>query len=394
MRQVIINLLGNAVKFTPAGTVELRLRMRMAESGGFARLEVIDTGPGVWARHRDKLFRSFERLNARAVSGIEGAGVGLALAKRLVEAMNGHIGYADNPGGGSMFWTELPLSDEKLVAIDAATTADRATPQSCRLLVVDDDAVNRDIASSFLRLGGHEVMCLDNGAAAVEAVQTQHFDVVLMDVRMPGMDGLEATRRIRALPGPCCQVPVIALTAQAFAEQIEICRQSGMQTHVSKPFTHRALLAAVAEAVSTRAFHAISAPVVVADDHSDEVPLFDRAAFLDSTVCLAPQVVVELLQSLIAGGETLLSGLRAPGIPARAGELAEAAHRLAGGAGLFGCLLLSHIARRFEIAAQSDAAETELLASEFASAIDATIAIIRTELAETTDAMGMHPLLA
>ena len=108
LRQVLINLLGNAIKFTPAGKVELR--MAQTEARDWVRLEVADTGPGIWARHRDKLFQTFERLNANAVAAIEGAGVGLALAAQLVRAMDGRIGYQDNPGGGSVFWVELPAS--------------------------------------------------------------------------------------------------------------------------------------------------------------------------------------------------------------------------------------------------------------------------------------------
>jgi hypothetical protein len=106
LRQVLVNLLGNAVKFTPAGSVEVRLLPM--EGGQSIRVEVVDTGPGIWPRHRDKLFQTFERLNAEAMSGIEGAGLGLALSARLVRAMGGRIGYDDNPAGGSIFWLELP----------------------------------------------------------------------------------------------------------------------------------------------------------------------------------------------------------------------------------------------------------------------------------------------
>ena len=118
------------------------------------------------------------------------------------------------------------------------------------MLVVDDEALNRNIASGFLSTVGHEVVCVDNGAAAVEAAADGDFDVILMDVRMPGMNGLEATRLIRALPAPRGAVRVVAVTAQAFAQQIEICRQAGMDGHVSKPFTQAVLLAAVEKAAT------------------------------------------------------------------------------------------------------------------------------------------------
>ena len=121
-----------------------------------------------------------------------------------------------------------------------------------RVLVVDDLAMNRDIAGSFLRSAGHEVACADGGAEAVQAAASGDFDVILMDVRMPGMDGLEATRRIRAVEGPRGQVPIVALTAQVFSEQVEECRRAGMDSHLAKPFTLDTLRMAVLDA-ATRA---------------------------------------------------------------------------------------------------------------------------------------------
>jgi two-component system sensor histidine kinase/response regulator len=243
LRQVVVNLLGNAVKFTPAGSVEVRLQQ--PEARDRVRFEVADTGPGVWARHRDKLFQTFERLNVQAVSGIEGSGLGLAIAARLVQLMGGQIGYEDNPGGGSVFWVELPCGELLLAEAEAAPRSSSAAGSRLRVLVVDDEALNRSIASGFLSVVGHEVVCLDNGAAAVEAAATGDFDVILMDVRMPGMNGLEATRRIRTLPPPRGNVRIVAVTAHAFAQQIETCRQAGMDGHVAKPFNQAELLAAL-----------------------------------------------------------------------------------------------------------------------------------------------------
>jgi PAS domain S-box-containing protein len=380
LRQVLINLVGNAIKFTPSGTVELRVEP--AEAGRRVRLEVADTGPGIWLRHREKLFQTFERLNADSVSGIEGAGVGLSLAARLVEVMGGMIGYVDNPGGGSVFWLELPANRAIPGTAEAAATAPRATRSGLLVLVVDDDALNRSIASGFLRFGGHEVVCVDNGAAAVEAAATQDFDVILMDVRMPGMNGLEATRQIRALPAPRGMVSVVAATAQAYAEQIEICLQAGMNSHVSKPFKQAVLLAAVEDVV--RVSDARTAFVRAVP----ELPVFDRAAFERTVGTLSSEDVGEHVRTLIARGEAALRGLSAPGILARAGDLAEAAHQLAGGAGAFGFLSLAQAGRRFELAADSGAAETVVLADELAAAIVAAIRLMRGELAGMAAVVG------
>jgi CheY-like chemotaxis protein len=251
------------------------------------------------------------------------------------------------------------------------------------VLVADDDALNRDIASKFLTLGGHTVVCVDNGAAAVDAATAEDFDVILMDVRMPVMNGLEATRKIRALPAPRGVVPVIALTAQAFAEQIEICRKAGMNTHVSKPFKQAVLLAAVDDAAAIPiAAPGALLPAIALANSDPELPVFDRAAFEDTMDCLAPAEAAEHMRTLLARGEALLGDLRAPDIAARADDLAAAGHKLAGGAAMLGFLSLAAIGRRFEAAAASGTPEAAALLNEFAGAIDGALVIIRQELAD------------
>ena len=388
LRQVLINLLGNAIKFTPSGRVELRVTR--TEAGDFVRLEIADTGPGIWAKHRDKLFQTFERLNANAVAGIEGAGLGLALSAQLVRAMNGRIGYEDNPGGGSIFWVELPANGANPATAEVALTTDQAAWAHLRVLVVDDDALNRDIADRFLTLGGHQVVCLDNGAAAVDAAGTEDFDVILMDVRMPGMNGLEATRLIRLLPFPRGMVPVIALTAQAFAEQIEICRQAGMNTHVSKPFGQAVLLAAVEHVTRSRRTGApkASATSAVPLAAKPKLTIFDRAAFEDTTSCLSPEELGEHLRTLLARAQTLLSALRAPDILARASELSAPAHKLAGGAAMLGFRELAQAGREFEICADAGGPDAVPLADQLTSAIDAAVTVMRQELTGVASPTG------
>jgi CheY-like chemotaxis protein len=170
--------------------------------------------------------------------------------------MGGSLGHEDNPGGGSVFWLGLPLD---IVATSPPATASSpdvpntetalAPNRILHVLVVDDVLMNRDIAGSFLRAAGHAVICVESGAEAVAAAGSTDFDVVLMDVRMPEMDGLEATRRIRALGGARGRVPIVALTAQAFTDQIAECRKAGMDSHLAKPFDPEMLLAVVLRAI-------------------------------------------------------------------------------------------------------------------------------------------------
>jgi light-regulated signal transduction histidine kinase (bacteriophytochrome)/CheY-like chemotaxis protein len=243
LRQVLLNLLDNAIKFTESGWVELRL---CSAAGGRQRIEIADTGPGMPHATHGQVFEEFRRLQS-ASSLIAGAGVGLAIAARLLMLMGGDLGYEDKPGGGSVFWLHLPLAASADGGQSAAAPEPKP-PAKLRLLVVDDIDMNRDIASAFLTAGGHEVTCAESGEEAVAAVEAADFDVVLMDVCMPGMDGLEATRRIRALRPPRAGVPIVALTAQVFAEQIAECRTAGMNSHLAKPFAYDTLLEAVAQA--------------------------------------------------------------------------------------------------------------------------------------------------
>jgi light-regulated signal transduction histidine kinase (bacteriophytochrome)/CheY-like chemotaxis protein len=243
LRQVLLNLLDNAIKFTEQGWVELRL---CSPADGRQRIEIADTGPGIPEATHRQVFEEFRRLNS-ASSLIAGAGVGLAIAARLLMLMGGDLGYEGKPGGGSVFWLHLPLAEEA-AGTPPEVAPEPAAPAKLRLLVVDDIDMNRDIASAFLTAGGHEVTCAETGEDAVAAASRADFDVVLMDVCMPGMDGLEATRRIRALGNSRAWVPIVALTAQVFAEQIEECRAAGMNSHLAKPFAYDTLLEAVAQA--------------------------------------------------------------------------------------------------------------------------------------------------
>ena len=244
LRQVLLNLLGNAVKFTTSGGVELRLRR--AAFGVGLRIEVADTGPGIAPALRPRLFGEFERLDSAAGAKVEGSGLGLAFSARLVALMGGRIGHDDRPDGGSLFWIELPVQEADFAPGRKSVVARAlAVPDQWRklhVLVVDDVEINREIASAFLRNARHDVTCVSGGAEAVAAAAASDYDIILMDVGMPDIDGLEATRRIRRLPGTRGTPPIIGVTAHVFAEQVDICLEAGMNGHLPKPYTHEALL--------------------------------------------------------------------------------------------------------------------------------------------------------
>jgi signal transduction histidine kinase len=245
LRQVLLNLLGNAVKYTDTGGVELRLLA--GASSGSLRVEIADTGRGIDDASRARLFQDFERLNA--ATSVEGTGLGLAIAERIVRLMGGTINYAPNLNGGSVFWFELPATD--LVASSSPEPVKAAPPSSGRrLLLVDDIKINRDIIGSFLEAAGHTVILTESGRESVRLAGEQQFDLILMDVRMPDMDGLEATRLIRALPGRHGNVPILALTAYTFPDQVAQSEHAGMDGHVPKPVDYETLVHAIDDAIA------------------------------------------------------------------------------------------------------------------------------------------------
>jgi CheY-like chemotaxis protein/HPt (histidine-containing phosphotransfer) domain-containing protein len=386
LQQILVNLLGNAVKFTSAGSVAVRVLPVPDDCG--VRIEVADTGPGIPADQRARLFQDFARLDNAATRGAEGAGLGLALSARLAAFMDGRMGLEDRPGGGSIFWLELPTTNAGAALAMAPGVAGLPAPdgegesegesRAMTILVVDDILMNRDIAGSILAAAGHHVTCVEGGAEAITAVAATGFDVVLMDVRMPEMDGLEATRRIRALEGPHRHVPILALTAQAFTEQIAECRRAGMNGHLGKPFDADSLLAAVVRAAAAHgaAAHAPEAaqapgpkPVL-----GEELPIFDPEGYERTAAFLAPGKIALYLRTLADSGEALLHELRAPDALAQNGpELAEKAHALASSAGNLGFARVATLSRRFEYAVKRGAAEARDLAAGLEAALEATL---------------------
>jgi PAS domain S-box-containing protein len=386
-RQVLVNLLGNAVKFTQHGSVGLHLQA--SEDGGSLGIEIRDTGPGIAAEHRDRLFQNFERLGMPGE--IEGTGLGLALSFSLAKLLGGELGYRDNPGGGSVFRLQLPVSSKRF---DAAARDDldggaapepepeAEPPLALRVLVTDDVLINRDIAECFLRTAGHIVTSVESGAEAVSAVANADFDIVLMDIRMPGMDGLEATRRIRNLDGAKGLVPIVGLTAYAFTEQVAQCKAAGMDDHLAKPFKPEALVEIVSRvaASSRRRLKARNlAQASVGDSEQSRLssarpekmlPVLDETVFRRTCAALEQGSVLLYLEKISSMGSALIDGLRLPaGEAARGRDLADAAHALAGSAGMFGFVQLASVGCDFEIASGKDAPELPRLAEQLCRSI-------------------------
>ena len=321
LRQILLNLLSNAVKFTPAaGRVVMRLSQPRP---GWVRIEVEDSGTGIPEEKRSLLFRDFSQIGAPVEPGAPSTGLGLAISAQLVAAMDGRIGCGSAPVRGALFWVELPMppATEPEIA-EAAPAAEPPPPpepmpaRPLRLLVADDILVNRSLARVMLEKAGHVVDLVADGMAAVEAVQRTNYDVVLMDVQMPGMDGLEATRRIRALEGPAAQVVIIALSASAMIDQVEACLDAGMDGHLAKPINRAQLLEKLADVTRRRS----ATPTEPAEG------LTQGAARLRARMGAAAEPVIRGFVQEIRAGLDLLPGHAARGDMS---GLAAAARRLA-----------------------------------------------------------------
>ena len=241
LRQTLLNLIGNAVKFTDKGAVTVSLG---ADSRGQLRFAVKDTGIGIAADRQSTIFDRFVQADRSVMRRFGGSGLGLAISKSIVEAMGGQIGVFSTEGAGSTFWFTLDLPEAPTLEWIEASTPAASPAHGARVLLVDDNAGNCELFRALLEPSGVEVTCASSGPEGIALVRTTAFDMVFMDVQMPGMDGLEATRRIRALGFDA--LPIVALTANVLVAQIDKCRAAGMNDHLGKPFGSKDLLASIA----------------------------------------------------------------------------------------------------------------------------------------------------
>lgn len=371
LRQVLMNLLNNAFKFTAEGAISLKVEA--AEHSGL-RFLVRDTGCGIPSDRRELLFKPFSQIDSSITRRYGGSGLGLAICERLVTAMGGRIDMESHEGLGSLFWFELPLPEVPVQEAKhhltplAPTDLNDALPRH-RILVVEDHPTNRELVSTMLDRMGQSVSLAENGEEALALLEKETFDVVLMDMQMPVLDGPETTRRWRMREQTAGRrLPIIAMTANAMPEDRQYCIDSGMDDVLCKPFTRHDLYRLLQSPLVSTVPPAAHAHVLAAAPPSPPAPepgsLVDMATLALLEESLDRNTVKELtsrfLERLEERHQRMLASLETEDRT----ELAEAAHALKGAAASMGCSGLASVAARLE----KDASDASL--GELGSAVE------------------------
>jgi CheY-like chemotaxis protein len=331
---VLVNLIGNALKFTGEGGVDISVAI---DAAGDLRFAVRDTGVGISEQGQASLFQMFNQVDGQSRGKSGGTGLGLAISKRLVDLMGGRIGVESAMSKGSTFWFTLPLRPGTASGTTTMPTGAGVVPggvpvasrsavvSGLRILVADDNPVNQQVAAGMLRRGGHLVDIVGDGAAALEAVAKGAYDLVLMDVEMPELDGFEATRKIRLLDGPNAAVPIIALTAHAMRGDEARCIEAGMSDYMPKPISRQRL----DEAVRTWSRHTAST------QRTESFQIIDRNMLDELLEMMGPDVGL-LFETFLADSVSRVAAIRLAVARNDTALLELELHSLSGAAGTMG----------------------------------------------------------
>jgi signal transduction histidine kinase/DNA-binding response OmpR family regulator len=354
IRQVLLNLASNAVKFTERGGMTVTVTCKSRDDGhATVEWSVSDTGIGIPPDRIGGLFTDFAQADVSISRRFGGTGLGLAISRRIIEQMGGAIGVSSVPGSGTTFrfsltlpWSGKTVSDQPTdrVGAEDLKSAIAVLGRPLRILIAEDDATNRMVVVKMLQEFAAQTRIVTDGAQAVQAASEADYDLILMDVRMPEMDGLAATRVIRTRGGRFARLPIIALTANAFAEDMKQCREAGMSDFLPKPLRKAAMVAAILRAIGSSERQAAPPP---AEPAVSAAPL-DRSALAQLTEAIGKDGVRQAFAVFLRETEARLALFERFREGDDRQKIEIEAHALKGSAGALGGREVSDIARSIE----------------------------------------------
>ena len=366
LQQVLVNLVGNAIKFTPSGSVTVSNRQSPAGGGRtLLEIEVEDTGEGISDDAMKRLFREFEQEDVSTSRRYGGSGLGLSISKRIVEALGGSIGATSVKGRGSCFYVALPLADgdpakvEARVAVSGLDAGRQLEGLALDILLAEDTPATQFLVTRMLSLWGHKVTTASNGEEAVARAAERRWDIILMDMQMPLMDGPQATEMIRKGAGPSADVPIIALTADAVVENRRAYLAAGCNVVATKPIDWAVLAGHIAALLGRAPVQNIApaAPTPLAYEDWHDLPLLNRNLLDELLVSLGKETLLDVLTPTLNNLQDYIARMGQLTSDGERDAMRRLAHQIKGAASQVGAQRLAGIARLIEHESRADAAE-------------------------------------
>ncbi len=407
LRQILLNLLGNAIKFTDSGAVSVRITIDSNnDHEQHLRFEIKDTGIGIPDYAHSHLFKRYSQADSATKQKYGGTGLGLSICKQLTEMMGGNIGFKSEANVGSTFWftlrlgrseapedvtastqvaaetpmkERLPMADTNTAPVAPQSESEPDKPSALRVLLVEDNAVNQMLAMAILKKAGHRVDLATDGVEAVESVSHNVYDVVLMDIQMPNMDGLEATRRIRAMDDETkANVYIVAITANALLGDRETCLSAGMNDYLPKPIDQKRLLGAL-ELVQS---DAPAEPEPEQAQENNQV-VFDEAVYNHLVDTVGSDAAANMVAITIASAPATMALIQAANAEGDLEKMYREAYDMGSNFNSLGAIRLNaHIIELTKACRDGRAARASLLANQMPEILDEAVATIK----ENTDA--------
>lgn len=379
LRQILSNFLGNAIKFTETGGVSTHVSWRRLQDDSIElRFTVTDSGIGIEPEAQERLFTRFTQADSSMTRKFGGTGLGLVICKELTDLLGGKVGIQSTLGQGSSFWFTIRCFESTVAAVETRNHANRiendltieSLIRPLNILVADDDRVNQMVIEAILERHNHNFDIVGNGADAVKAAKLRPYDLILMDIQMPEMDGIAATKKIRRIPGDARSTPIVALTANSMIGDRETYLEAGMTDYVSKPIVPELLFAAIARCVNQDA----DTPCI-----RNEIPLtetskllgiaspYDEEKLADLREAVGDDALDELLNQIPENSNALLSDIKEQLSVGDLDSAKRSAHRLKGSAGTCCAIRVAAIAADIELNAEDiDAANAKVEQLELA----------------------------